>query len=115
MYYQSLISGGDLSTSTIRDYAIVVGLRNGIPSQAMQDIVSCESGYKQFNPKGKPLISPTSDVGVMQINQTHWKEAKKLGLDIFNSPIDNIDMGMVVYKNEGLSAWSCYKPVPNDS
>ncbi len=68
--------------------------------------IKCESGYKQFWPNGKPKISPTQDVGVIQINQTHWKEAKKLGLDIFNSEDDNIKMGRIIYDEQGSSGWN---------
>lgn len=75
---------------------------------AMSRVVKCESGFRQFNSDGLPLISPTSDVGVMQINQVHWKLAKSLGLDIFHSAQDNITMGRIVYKQSGLTAWSCF-------
>ena len=71
-------------------------------------ILKCESGHRQFDKYGKPLISPTSDVGLMQINQVHWTEAKKLGLDIFNSVDDNITMGKLILKRQGYKAWTCY-------
>lgn len=87
----------------------------------MVDVVHCESGSKdnyarQFDKQGKPLMSPTSDVGVMQINQVHWSEAKKLGLDIFYSEDDNIKMGRRIYDTQGIKAWSalqsdCYKKI----
>lgn len=77
----------------------------------MYRIVKCESGFKQFNGKGKPLVSPTSDVGVMQINQVNWKDAKRLGLDIFNSDDDNIAYGQVLLKKQGISAWVCLTKV----
>lgn len=76
----------------------------------MNLIVKCESKFRQFK-NGKPLMSPTSDVGVMQINQVHWKEAKKLGLDIFNSEDDNIKMGRIIYEKQGINGWSCNKLV----
>lgn len=74
----------------------------------MMAVVQCESGFQQFK-EGAPLQSPTSDIGVMQINQVHWQEAEKLGLDIFNSVDDNIKMGQIVLEKQGLTAWSCYK------
>lgn len=74
----------------------------------MMAVVQCESGFQQFK-GGAPLQSPTSDIGVMQINQVHWQEAEKLGLDIFNSVDDNIKMGQIVLEKQGLTAWSCYK------
>ena len=80
----------------------------------MVQVAYCESKHRQLV-NGKPLISPTSDVGVMQINQVHWKEAKKLGLDIFYSEDDNIKMGRIVYEKQGVSAWTCYKLVSGNS
>ena len=76
----------------------------------MVEVTNCESQFRQFK-NGKPLISPTSDVGVMQINQVHWSEAKKLGLDIFYNEDDNIRMGRIVYEKQGVRAWSCYSIV----
>lgn len=80
----------------------------------MVNVVTCESQNTQFNDDGTPLISGTSDVGVMQINQVHWSEAKKLGLDIFYSLDDNIKMGRMIYDSQGIKAWNaikseCYK------
>jgi len=77
----------------------------------MLSVVKCESEFRQFKKNGDPLISPTSDVGVMQINQVHWKEARKLGLDIFNNEDDNIKMGRIVYEKQGINAWSCNSKV----
>ena len=74
----------------------------------MIGIVKCESRFRQFNNQGKPLMSPTSDVGIMQINQANWKQAKNLGLDIFNSVDDNIKMGKYILKTQGIRAWTCY-------
>jgi hypothetical protein len=80
----------------------------------MLGVVKCESNFRQFK-NGEPLMSPTSDVGVMQINQVHWKKAKELGLDIFNSVDDNIKMGRRIYDSQGIKAWTCYDIVYNDS
>lgn len=75
----------------------------------MVTVLRCESGLKQFDSQRKPLLSKTSDVGISQINQVHWKEAKKLGLDIFNSESDNLKMGKLIYDSEGITAWTCFK------
>lgn len=84
----------------------------------MLPVVGCESDFRQFDSRGKPLMSGTSDVGVMQINKIHWKEAKRLGLDIFYSVDDNIAMGRIIYDTKkkngdivGLTAWTCNKKV----
>lgn len=74
-------------------------------------IRDCESGLVQFDPSGAPLLSPTNDVGVMQVNKANWAQAKALGLDIFNSYKDNIKMGRVIYDQQGIGAWTCSKKV----
>ncbi len=68
-------------------------------------IVRCESRFRQYNKWGTPLTSHTNDVGVMQINKVHWVRAKKLGLDIHNSVYDNIAMGKIILKEQGMGAW----------
>jgi len=80
----------------------------------MVNVAYCESRHKQFDKRGKTLMSETSDVGILQINQVHWPQAKKLGLDIFNSEDDNIKMGRIIYDMQGIKAWyalksECYK------
>lgn len=72
----------------------------------MVSIIRCESNFRQFK-NDIPLLSPTSDVGVMQINRVHWARAKSLGLDIFNSVDDNIIMGKIIYDEQGVGAWVC--------
>ncbi len=75
----------------------------------MIDVIKCESNFRQFDSKGKTLRSPTSDIGVVQLNQVHWARAKKLGLDIWNSVDDNLKMGRIVYDEQGIEAWVCNK------
>lgn len=84
----------------------------------MLKVIHCESGTnkpyvfaRQFDSHGSPLMSHTSDVGVMQINQVHWAKAKLLGLDIFNSENDNIKMGRIIYDEQGIGAWMCNNKV----
>lgn len=76
--------------------------------QEMVAIINCESGFRQYTVSGTPLISPTSDVGIMQINQVHWKRAESLGLDIFHSINDNLIMGYIIYSEQGKNAWTCH-------
>lgn len=78
-----------------------------ISDPRLYKIFKCESGLRQFDSSGNPLMSPTHDVGISQINQTHWDEAKKLGLDIFNSTEDNIKMAKIILQQQGYSAWTC--------
>lgn len=68
------------------------------------EIAIAESGLQQFK-DGKPLISKTSDVGILQINQVWWKTAEGMGLDIFNSVEDNIKMAKHIFKVQGIDAW----------
>lgn len=77
----------------------------------MMKVVQCESKFQQFDSNGKTLRSKTSDIGIGQINQVHWKRAKSLGLDIWNSVDDNIKMMRIVYNEQGISAWSCNRLV----
>lgn len=77
-----------------------------IGDSRLYKIAKCESGLKQFH-NGKPLMSPTSDVGIMQINQVHWNEAKRLGLNIFDNIEDNIKMAKIILAQQGYTAWMC--------
>lgn len=90
-----------------RLYSEVQATFDDIPQ--MTAIVRCESSFRQFHDDGSPLISPTGDVGVAQINIKTWgAEAKALGLDIFGSAADNLAMARIVLKEQGLTAWTCY-------
>ena len=61
----------------------------------VQSIAKCES---QFNPNA---VSPTNDVGVMQINvKYHLEKSKKLGYDIFDL-IGNIRYGIFLIQTDG--------------
>lgn len=80
------------------------------PYPAVLDcIVKYESGGQQFRKDGTPLWSPTHDVGVMQINQVHLKEAQHMGLDIVNNPKDNIEYGIWLYNTAGPNQWTTYR------
>lgn len=71
---------------------------------------TCESRLEQFDINGFPLVSPTDDVGVTQINRKTWHtKAKELNLDYENDIDDNLEMARYVYEVQGAKAWSCYK------
>lgn len=55
------------------------------------------------------LVSPTHDYGIMQINKLWIPTAKKMGLDIVNSPEDNVTFGIWLYNTKGPKIWSTYK------
>lgn len=67
-------------------------------------IARCESGIKQFNSDGSVLISRTSDVGIFQINQVHWDNAKRLGIDI-DTVDGNIGFAKLLKQQNGTRDW----------
>ena len=95
-----------LKASQIALQAAVASAFADVPS--MVAVARCESHFRQFGSNGKPLISPTNDVGVMQLNIPTWGPlAKLLRLDIYNSASDNIAMARIVYRQQGVRAWTC--------
>lgn len=50
----------------------------------------------------------------MQINSTHWTQFKKMGLDVVNNPIDNLQAGIYLISKNGTkdysSSKSCWQP-----
>lgn len=105
-----IVQPSEVLGSTVADK-----IRQAFPEEPiMVQVAMCESRHRQLV-NGKPLISRTSDVGVMQINQVHWKEAKSRGLDIFYNEDDNIRMGRIVYEKQGVKAWTCYDIVSRQS
>lgn len=67
-------------------------------------IAKCESGMKQFKEDGTVLISPSSDVGLFQINQVHWDTAKKMEIDIYT--VDgNIAYAKFLKEQNGYGDW----------
>lgn len=67
-------------------------------------IAQCESGMRQFNADGSVLISRTSDVGIFQINQVHWQEAKNRGIDIYTVE-GNIAFAKILKGRGGTQPW----------
>lgn len=72
----------------------------------MIQILTCESGMKQFADSGKVIRSPTSDIGISQINQVWWDKAIELGYDI-NKTVDNLEMARYIWGIQGFKAWVC--------
>lgn len=68
-----------------------------------------ESGGVQFTASGAPLMSPTHDYGIMQINKAWIPTAKKMGLDVVNSASDNVEFGIWLYTTLGPTQWTTYK------
>ncbi len=72
-------------------------------------IAQHESGIRQFTNNGDPLVSPTHDYGIMQINQVWLPLSRKMGLDVINNPKDNISFGVWLANTHGYSQWTTYK------
>lgn len=67
-------------------------------------IAKCESEYRQFKADGSLLVSSTTDIGIMQINQIHFEEAEKLGIDI-RTVDGNIAFAKILKKRNGKRDW----------
>lgn len=72
--------------------------------EAMVEIARCESRLRQFKEDGTPLVSETSDVGLFQINQVHWEDARKLGIDIYSEE-GNIAFARLLFDANGFGDW----------
>lgn len=69
-------------------------------------IASCESGLNPdaYNGKNK---DGTTDGGLFQINSSHDKRLKQLGLDKFD-PEDNVAFAKILYDESGWRPWVCH-------
>ena len=78
----------------------------GEHAEVMKKIAYCESGMRQHKDNGEPLISPTNDSGIFQINNfAHSKKVKELGLDVINSEDDNIAYAKFLFERNGTRDW----------
>lgn len=85
--------------------------KKGIDNQ-LKKICTCESGWQHYESDRmtvkRGLINP-DDIGICQINQTHWANAvNRLGVDLFTET-GNIEMAMWIYKNHGTWPWNWSK------
>lgn len=80
----------------------------GEHSDRMIKIAKCESGLRQFDTKGKTIISKTNDYGLFQINEGSWdKTAQQMGLDYKGSETDNVLLAKHILDVQGFDAWVC--------
>jgi hypothetical protein len=78
----------------------------GEHADVMKRIALCESGMKQHWDNGEPIISPTRDGGIFQINfSAHLETTKKMGLDVINSEDDNIAYAKYLFEQSGTQPW----------
>lgn len=76
-----------------------------MPAGTMIAIATCESGLRQFYDDGSLVVSPTGDVGIMQLNLKTWKgKADEFGMDLTKLD-DNLLFARYVYNVQGLKAW----------
>jgi hypothetical protein len=54
----------------------------GIPPEVLYAIAYAESRWQQFDTDGEPLVSPTNDVGIMQVHATGRGDIDRLKTDI---------------------------------
>jgi hypothetical protein len=100
---------------TIDEWITIQSKNHGADESIMRAIIDCESNMYQLDPKSDRVNSEgvrylhSTDWGLFQINDKSWdKRAAELGYDYKNNAYDNILMGFVVYKEQGLTAWVCY-------
>ena len=77
----------------------------------MVKVAEGESGLKQWHADGRVVrgIVDKNDTGLLQINMRyHGAQAKKLGLDIEGSIVDNVKMARHIYDTQGITAWVFY-------
>ncbi|MGC8757499.1 MAG: stalk domain-containing protein [Caldisericaceae bacterium] len=81
------------SSTVIRAYLKEMALKYNIPSVVLMGIAYTESGWRQFDSSGNPIINYNSqtsfDIGIMQINSVGRSDIDKLKSDIFY----NIEVG----------------------
>lgn len=71
----------------------------------MVEIARCESTLRQLKADGTLLVSPTNDVGVMQINRAaHAATAARLGIDL-NTTEGNLEYARLLYGWNGYGDW----------
>ena len=73
-------------------------------SPEMIAIAHCESGFRQFNNQGKPLVGGGVNIGVFQISRGHTKSALALGMDI-KTIEGNLAYAKHMFDNQGTRPW----------
>lgn len=70
----------------------------------LNEIVRCESGWRQFAKDGTPIVS-SGNIGLAQINKlAHESVYEKMGLDP-NEPEDNLKFAVYLYQRDGIRPW----------
>lgn len=100
------------STSTVTASTKTITIEAEAP--ILERIQDCESGNgtkgsaRHFGKDGQVIThvntNGTIDIGIMQINSIHGKEATSLGLNLYDEK-DNIAYGKWLYANRGTGDW----------
>lgn len=97
----SYVLGGIINTT------VAIKEADRIIPPVMLRIAQCESSGSHFR-NGQVLVASntnkSTDVGLFQINSINFKEATKLGYDVFTEQ-GNTDYAMYIYENRGTEAW----------
>ena len=73
----------------------------------MAEVARCESHFRQYDRNGDVIRGRvnSSDVGVMQINETyHLDRSEKLGIDIYTTE-GNLAYAKFLYEEQGVRPW----------
>jgi len=69
-------------TAEIREKLYAAAVTRNIPPEVLYAIAYQESGWRQFNSQGQPLISPDNGYGIMQVTSVGSYDVEKLKYDI---------------------------------
>ena len=93
------------TTQEIQDFAS--STFEGTP---LNDIAICESGRRMYDANNDVLIhhnlNGSLDIGYLQINSVHLKEADNMGFDLY-SVRGNLWYGLYLYRTRGIGQWVC--------
>ena len=98
--FNAVLQNPNPSDTVIRAKLKEMALKYNIPSVILMGIAYTESGWKQFDANGNPVIhynsSSSFDIGIMQINSVGKSDIDKLKADIFY----NIEIGAKILDNK---------------
>ena len=98
--FNAVLQNPNSSDTVIRAKLREMALKYNIPSVILMGIAYTESGWKQFDANGNPVIhynlSGSFDIGIMQINSVGRSDIDKLKSDIFY----NIEIGAKILDNK---------------
>ncbi|WP_338450115.1 S-layer homology domain-containing protein [Niallia oryzisoli] len=84
-----------LSFQVINKLLTDAAINAGIPPEVVKAVAEKESGWKQFDDNGDPLISEDGGIGIMQItNQSNYDEEK-----LKNDIVYNINAGVAILES----------------